>query len=114
LQRIWLDVLGAANRYIEETKPFKLAKTDRDACKAVLVNLAEALRVAAILIKPFLPRTAETFYQAFNFESVRSWDGVGYADATPRRVARDLTVTAELVGGKPSPLFPRIEVKDAG
>ena len=33
----------------------------------MLVNLAEAIRVVAILIKPFLPRTAETFYSAFNF-----------------------------------------------
>ncbi len=114
LQRIWLDVLGAANRYIEETKPFKLAKTDRDACKAVLVNLAEALRVVAILIKPFLPRTAETFYRAFNFESGKPWARVGYSDAAPRTAAGDLYVTAELVGGKPSPLFPRIDTKDAG
>jgi methionyl-tRNA synthetase len=114
LQRIWLDVLGAANRYIEETKPFKLAKTDRDACRAVLVNLAEALRVVAILIKPFLPRTAETFYRAFDFEAEKPWDRVGYADAVPRAAAGDLRVTAGLVGGKPSPLFPRIDTKDAG
>ena len=68
LQRIWLEVVDAANRYIQETEPFKLAKTDLEACRVVLVNLAEWLRVTAILIKPFLPRTAETFYQAFNFE----------------------------------------------
>ena len=68
LQRIWRDVVDPANRYITETEPFKLAKTDLAACHAVLVNLAEWLRVAAIVIKPFLPRTAETFYRAFNFE----------------------------------------------
>ena len=71
LQRIWRDVIDAANRYIQETEPFKLAKTDLEACRVVLVNLAEWLRVAAILIKPFLPRTAETFYRAFNFEDAR-------------------------------------------
>src|SRR4051812_10102689 len=78
LQRIWLEVLDAANRYVAETEPFKLAKTDPEACKAVLINLAEAFRVVAILIKPFLPGTARTFYQAFNFEPGRPWDGVGY------------------------------------
>ncbi len=72
MQRIWRDVVDAANRYIQETEPFKLAKTDLEACRAVLVNLAEWLRVAAILIKPFLPRTAETFYRAFNFEETHA------------------------------------------
>ena len=47
----------------------------------MLVNLAEALRVVAILIKPFLPRTAETFYQAFNFGDAKAWDQVSYGDA---------------------------------
>ena len=82
MQRIWRDVVDAANRYIQETEPFKLAKTDPDACRAVLVNLAEWLRVAAILIKPFLPRTAETFYRAFNFEESQAWDHVGYLIST--------------------------------
>ena len=40
LQRIKLDVLDAANKYIAETQPFKLAKTDPDSCRAALVNLA--------------------------------------------------------------------------
>ncbi len=113
LQRIWLDVLGASNRYIEVTKPFNLAKTDRTACEAVLWNLAEALRVVAILIKPFLPRTAETFYRAFDFELTRGWDRVGFDDAATPLAGRALRVTAPLSGGKPTPLFPRIDTKEA-
>ncbi len=109
LQRIWRDVIDAANRYIQETEPFKLAKTDPEACRVVLVNLAEWLRVAAILIKPFLPRTAETFYRAFNFEEARAWDQVGYADAATPQLPAVLTVTAPTSGGKPAPLFPKIE-----
>ncbi|MBV8269129.1 MAG: methionine--tRNA ligase, partial [Planctomycetaceae bacterium] len=111
LQRIWLEVLGAANRYIDATAPFRLAKTDLAACKVVLVNLAEALRVIAILIKPFLPRTAEIFYRAFNFEQSQGWDRVGYGDVPARPAVPDWHVTAALVGGKPAPLFPKIEVK---
>jgi methionyl-tRNA synthetase len=108
LQRIWLEVLDAANRYIDATAPFKLAKTDLNACKAVLINLAEAVRVIAILIKPFLPGTAATFYRSFNFEDERAWDKVGYADVLTRGAALDLHVTAPLAGGKPAPLFPKI------
>ena len=70
-----------ANRYTQETEPFKLAKTDLEACRRVLLNLAEWLRVAAILIKPFLPVTAKTFYDAFNFGAATAWDRVSYRDA---------------------------------
>jgi methionyl-tRNA synthetase len=114
LQKIWIDVLNAANRYIEVTSPFKLAKTDREACKAVLVNLAEAIRVVAILTKPFLPKTSETFYSAFNFGEARPWDSVRYEDALGRPSGPDLQVTAPLTNGKPQPLFPKIEIKAVG
>ncbi len=114
LQRIWNEVLDAANRYIEITKPFSLAKTDLEATKVVLVNLAEAVRVVAILIKPFLPSTAETFYHAFSSAEGRPWDLVGYDDALSRPELADLRVTAPLVGGKPAPLFPKIDLKAAG
>ncbi|GAC1471420.1 MAG: methionine--tRNA ligase [Isosphaeraceae bacterium] len=114
LQRIWLDILGAANRYIEVTSPFKLVETDREACKVVLANLAEAIRVVAILTRPFLPRTSETFYSSFNFGSSQDWDRVQYSDAATRLPRLDLVVTAPLTGGKPSPLFPRIDNKPAG
>jgi methionyl-tRNA synthetase len=111
LQRIWRDVVDPANRYIQETEPFKLAKTDLDRCRAVLVNLADWMRVAAILIKPFLPRTAETFYQAFNFDATRAWDQVGYRDAVSPLLPPGLQVTAPIVAGKPAPLFPKIEAR---
>lgn len=112
LQRIWLELLDPANRYIQATQPFKLIKTDSEGCKAVLVNLAEALRVVAILIRPFLPGTAETFYRAFNFDESKPWEHVGYADARRPAVGLDLRVTASLVDGKPAPLFPKIDTKD--
>lgn len=114
LQRIWLEVLDAANRYIDATAPFKLAKTDLDACKAVLVNLAEAVRVIAILIKPFLPRTSEVFYSAFNFGEAQPYEQVRYADVAARPGSVDPVVTTPLTGGKPVPLFPKIEIKAVG
>jgi methionyl-tRNA synthetase len=112
LQRIWLELLPAANRYIDVTAPFKLARTDLDACQDVLINLAEAIRVVAILVKPFLPATAATFYRAFNYAPVQEWEAVCYGDALRRPPLETLEVTAPLVGGKPTPLFPKIEVED--
>jgi methionyl-tRNA synthetase len=82
-------------------------KTDKDAAKAVLFDLLEPLRATCILLKPFLPRSAETIYTSFNFTV--PWADVKYADAanlTP--LTADLRVLAQLEGGKVKPLFPRI------
>ena len=54
MQRIWLQVLNPTNKYLDETAPWKLVKTDKAAAKRVLYDVAEQLRVATILLKPFL------------------------------------------------------------
>ena len=110
LHRIWQEVVDRANRYIQETQPFKLAKSDPEACRIALLNLAEWLRVTSILIKPFLPRTAEILYQAFNFEQAQPWSEVAYLDAASPRAMTNLRVTAPLSDGKPGPLFPKVEM----
>lgn len=109
LQRIWLEVVDSANKYIQETQPFKLAKTDPEATRVVLANLADWMRIVAILVKPFLPRTAETFYGAFNFGEDRPWEAVSYPSAATPTRSGSFRVTAPIVDGKPAPLFPKIE-----
>jgi methionyl-tRNA synthetase len=107
LERIWSGVLDPANKYADDQKPWTLVKTDKDAAKEVLFSLAEPLRVATILLKPFLPRGAETIYRSFNFAT--PWEKVRYADAAARgQLTDDLRVLAALEGGKVKPLYPRI------
>jgi len=107
LELIWRQVLDPANQYAEQQAPWKLVKTDKDTAKEVLFTLLEPLRAATILLKPFLPRSAETIYASFNFE--RPWGEVRYADAGKSQTAAgDLRVLASLVDGKVKPLFPRI------
>ena len=57
---VW-KFIGRANKYIDETMPWKLAKdeTQRQALANVLYNLAEALRIVSVLISPFMPATAQ-------------------------------------------------------
>jgi methionyl-tRNA synthetase len=107
LQRIWQQILDPANQYADKTEPWKLVKTDREAAKRVLYDLVEQLRAVAILLKPFLPRTAETIYRSFNFP--QSWEAVRHEDVWvhPLQVD-DLRVQAPLEDGKVKPLFPRI------
>jgi len=107
LERIWRQILDPANRHLERTQPWSLVKTDREAAKKVLFDGAEVLRVVAILLKPFVPRSAETIYRAFNFP--KPWESVRYEDACVRSApGQDLRVVAPLEGGKVKPLFPAL------
>jgi methionyl-tRNA synthetase len=108
LQTLVLDFLTPTNQYLEAHAPWKLVKTDKEAAKRVLFNAVQSLRVAAILLKPFIPRSAEAIYTSFNFPT--PWAEVKYADAAELKPQEgDVRVTAELVDGKPKPLFKRIE-----
>ena len=107
LDLIWLQVLTPANQHADATAPWKLVKNDLPAAKRVLFDLVERLRAAAILLKPFLPRTAEKIYRSFNFP--QPWEEVRCENAWERPPQGDeLRVLAELEGGKPKPLLPRI------
>lgn len=56
LDAIWL-LNSDMNKYIDETKPWMLAKTDEAAAKKVLAELVCALRYVAAWIEPFMPAT---------------------------------------------------------
>jgi methionyl-tRNA synthetase len=107
LERIWRQILDPANQYADRKEPWKLVKTDKEAAKHVLYDLVEQLRGAAILLKPFLPKTAETIYRSFNFP--QPWEQVRHEDVWVHPLqAEDLRVVATLEDGKVKPLFPRI------
>ncbi len=107
LEKIWRQINDPANQYADKKEPWKLVKTDKDAAKEVLFTLAEQLRIIVILVKPFLPRSAETIYKSFNF--AQPWEEVRYADAAQYPGQKeDLKILAALEGGKVKPLFPRI------
>lgn len=58
LEYIWNLVRGA-NKYIDETKPWELAKTDQVKFEEVMQKLLADLSLIASLLIPFLPETAE-------------------------------------------------------
>ncbi|MDV2503160.1 MAG: methionine--tRNA ligase [bacterium] len=54
------ELVAAANKYVDETAPFKLAKreADRSRLRTVLYTLAEGLRFLRLLVDPYMPTTA--------------------------------------------------------
>lgn len=106
IKDVW-NLIGRANKYIDETAPWILAKDPAQAerLQAVMYNLAEALRIIAILIAPFVPVTAPKIYEQLGLGKPESFF---MADAAWGKLATGTKVQ------KGEPLFPRIEVTEAG
>lgn len=93
-------LIGRANKYIDETTPWILAKdeTKKARLAAVMANLLEAIRVSLVLLTPFIPDTcAKAFEQIGAAEDERSWNSLSTVRGHEITVARGET------------LFPRID-----
>ena len=58
------SMLRRANKYIDETMPWALAKSEENRPRLVTViyNLLETIRVAAVLLAPYIPATADAIF----------------------------------------------------
>jgi len=103
LEEIW-KVVRRLNAYVEETKPWELAKDDArsGALDEVLYNLADGLRCVAVALAAFVPRTSAAILEALGQPDDLAWENVA-AGKTP-----ELTDIAAA-----PPLFPRIDAPPA-
>ena len=94
-----LQLAARANRYVEETAPWKLAKEGKDAeLDSVLANLARTIGRLAVLAAPFMPGKAEAVWSVLGAPEPLGRVGLAGLAALPvagRQVA------------KPLPLFPK-------
>jgi methionyl-tRNA synthetase/methionyl-tRNA synthetase C-terminal region/beta chain len=95
-------LISRANKYIDETAPWVLAKDEANFPRLarVLYNLAESVRIATVLLKPFLPETAEKIFPQIGA-------GATVQDWASAAVWGRLPADAALVKGET--LFPRID-----
>ncbi len=104
LSEIWKTV-SRTNKYIDETMPWVLAKDEANGPRLaqVMYNLAETLRVIAILIQPFMPETPEKIWSQLGItdKSLVEWDKAGEWGVYP--------VGASVNKGEV--IFPRIDLK---
>lgn len=93
LEQIML-IAQRANKYIDETMPWALAKdeTKRETLKTVMYNLAEAIRFCAALLGAFMPETSEKIkaqlaFSDISLESIKKFGalsgGAKIPEATP-------------------------------
>ena len=74
------DLLRRSNKYIDETSPWTLAKQPENKARlnTVLYNLLESIRVATVLLTPFMPETSKEVFRQINtektdFASIETW-----------------------------------------
>ena len=105
IKGVWA-LISRANKYIDETGPWILAKDEAKAARlqTVMYNLAETLRVVAILVAPFIPSTSPKIYTQLGLE-----------------VSAEFLLTDAEFGKmestkvqKGEPLYPRIEIAEDG
>lgn len=94
------NLLRRTNKYVDETAPWVLGKDEskKDRLATVLYNLLESIRIAAALLKPFLPETSDKIFEQIN-STKNDWDSLSSFDGT-------------IVGSKvgtPEILFARID-----
>ena len=96
-------VVSRANKYIDETTPWILAKDEgkKSRLAAVMYNLLEAIRVCAILLAPFMPDSSEKMLDQIGAEAAeRTWESAQKPCALRDNVAVK----------KGETLFPRIDM----
>lgn len=94
-------LLRRANKYIDQTEPWVLAKNEADApkLKTVLYNLVETIAVASTLLAPFMPETSEKALAQLNAPQ-RSFDSLSEFGLYP---------SGNKVEENPETLFARID-----
>ncbi|HEV2672551.1 MAG TPA: methionine--tRNA ligase [Gemmatimonadales bacterium] len=96
-----IELASRANRYVEETAPWKLAKEKKDAeLDQVLASLVLVVARLAVLAAPFIPAKAQEIWDALGGEADRRLDAMRLGDLAGLSVARQHVA-------KPPPLFPK-------
>ena len=96
-------LLRRSNKYIDETMPWVLAKDgeNRERLSTVIYNLLESIRISAVLLSCFIPKTAEIIFAQLGTD-IKDYDSIlSFGN-----------IRAGSCVGEPAPLFARIDEKE--
>ena len=95
LDQVW-QVVGDANRYVDEMAPWSLKKSDPDRMATSLYVLADTIRVLGVLMQPIVPDSAS-----------KMLDQLALGDGERKFAALETRLVPGTELPKPSPVFPR-------
>lgn len=96
-------LISRANKYIDETTPWVLAKdpAQKDVLEDTLYHLVESLRIIGILLRPVMPDAAAQLFEYLNVSSDhQTFESRVFGHHPIYHVAKKVT-----------PLFPRLDVE---
>ena len=97
-QKEAMNLARIGNKYLADTEPWKLAKTDMERVGTILNIALQLVANLAIAFEPFLPFSSEKLRKMLNVEHLE-WDNLGHTDLLP--VGHQL--------GEPVLLFEKID-----
>ena len=97
-------MVSRANKYIDETLPWVLAKDESNNARlaTVLYNLLETIRICSALLSPFMPATMPEVWEQI---------GAGAEDTAFDKLGTFGVLHADVTVKKGRVLFPRIDIK---
>lgn len=105
LKKVW-TLISRANKYIDETQPWILAKDEekRTELASVMAHLAETLRVVSTMLQPCLTHAPKKIIGQLGLdeESGLSWEKIQFGN-----FPENITVVK-----KGKPIFPRLDVEE--
>ena len=98
------ELISRANKYIDETTPWALAKDESKKTRlaTVLYNLLESIRISSIMLAPFMPQTMPEVWKRI---------GASEAETTWASIYKFGGLKANATVGEGAPLFPRINIE---
>ncbi|WP_106495620.1 methionine--tRNA ligase [Lentibacillus sp. Marseille-P4043] len=105
LSSLW-QLISRTNKYIDETEPWILAKDEDKKSRLgnVMAHLAESLRIAAVMLQPFLTDAPVEIFRQLGIQddSLKEWDSV--------HKQGQIKAGTKVVKG--NPIFPRLDVEE--
>lgn len=102
LDQVWV-LIRRANKYIDETTPWILAKDEsrKEELDSVMVHLAESLRTVALLLQPVLTHAPKEIFAQLGLDFEDTFENLEFG-----KIAANTKVV-----DKGTPIFPRLETE---
>lgn len=96
------DIFSKANKYIEITEPYRLAKDDtkQERLDAVLRNLLECIRIGTVMLSAFLPDASKKVLDSLHIDEYKFTDLTKFYSLSEGAQVEELGI-----------LFPRLDVE---
>ena len=96
-----MNIVRTANKYFNDSEPWKLIKSDKIKCGDVIRNCLELCYSIAIVISPILPFTADKILKILAVENKKlNWNNIGSPGLEDNKELGDNEI-----------LFPQLEIK---